>query len=46
MQRCIDAVEWAVNAPDFDAGLIAAKRLHDDLAQRLLLGANHGGATP
>jgi len=45
MQRCIDAVECSVTAPDFDAGLIAAKRLHDDLARRLLPEANHGGAT-
>ena len=45
LQRCIDAVECAVTAPDFDAGLIAAKRLHDDLAQRLLPEAYHGGAT-
>ena len=35
MRRCIDAVEWSVTAPDFDAGLVAAKRLHDELAQCL-----------
>ena len=44
MQRCIDAVECAVTAPDFDAGLIAARRMHDELAQRLLLETNQGGA--
>lgn len=45
MLRCIDAVEWAVKAPDFDAGLAAAKRLHDELTQRLLFEANHGEGT-
>ena len=32
MQRCIDAVECALEAPDFDTGLAHAKRLHDELA--------------
>jgi 3-hydroxyacyl-CoA dehydrogenase len=40
MRRCIDAVEWSVTAPDFEAGLVAAKRLHDELAQRLRPGVN------
>jgi enoyl-CoA hydratase len=44
MQRCIDAVEWSVQAPDFDAGLAAAKRLHDELAQRLRCDPRRGGA--
>lgn len=34
--HCITAVEHAVTAPDFDSGLRAAKRLHDELsAQRV-----------
>lgn len=32
MHACIDAVAIALNAPDFDAGLAEAKRLHDTLA--------------
>ena len=32
MHRCIDAVECAVRACDFESGLAAAKRLHDQLA--------------
>ena len=45
MRCCIDAVEWSVTAPDFEAGLIAAKRLHDELAQRLLREPNHSDGT-
>lgn len=44
MRRCIAAVEWSVQAPDFDAGLAAAKRLHDELAHRLRHDAGQGGA--
>jgi len=33
MHRCVDAAECAVNADTFDAGIVAAKRLHDDLAR-------------
>jgi len=29
MWSCIDAVECAVDAVDFDAGLVEAKRMHD-----------------
>jgi enoyl-CoA hydratase/carnithine racemase len=32
MHACAQAVGFAVDAPDFDAGLAAAKRLHDQLA--------------
>lgn len=32
LRGCIAAVEHAVNAPDFDTGLAAAKRLHDALS--------------
>jgi len=32
MHYCIDAVEYAVRAQSFDAGLAASKRLHDQLA--------------
>jgi enoyl-CoA hydratase len=32
MHACVQAVGFAVDAPDFDAGLAAAKRLHDELA--------------
>ena len=32
MHHCIDAVEYAVRAQSFDAGLAASKRLHDQLA--------------
>jgi enoyl-CoA hydratase len=35
MHRCVDAVACAVHAPDFDSGLKAAKRLHDELALAL-----------
>jgi len=34
MWRCIDAVECAVEAADFDAGLAEAKRMHDELSRR------------
>ena len=44
MRRCVDAVEWSVCAPDFDAGLAAAKRLHDELAHRPWRDAGQGGA--
>lgn len=33
MWRCVDAVECAVEASDFDAGLAQAKRMHDDLSR-------------
>ena len=33
MWRCIDAVECAVDAVDFDAGLVEAKRMHDELSR-------------
>ena len=33
MWRCIDAVECAVEATDFDAGLAQAKRMHDELSR-------------
>ncbi len=46
MRCCIDAVECSMMAPDFEAGLIAAKRLHDELAQRLMLEANTREGTP
>jgi len=32
MHHCLDAVEYAVRAHSFDAGLAASKRLHDQLA--------------
>lgn len=32
MHHCVDAVEYAVRAQSFDAGLAASKRLHDQLA--------------
>jgi enoyl-CoA hydratase len=32
MHHCVDAVEYAVRAQSFDAGLLASKRLHDQLA--------------
>jgi len=31
-RACVDAVEFALHARDFDAGLLAAKQLHDRLA--------------
>ena len=31
--RCVDAVEAAVRAADFDTGLCLSKRLHDDLVE-------------
>lgn len=33
MWRCVDAVECAVAAADFDAGLAQAKQMHDDLSR-------------
>lgn len=39
MTRCVDAVEHALHAADFDAGLAAAKRLHDALAASVAAGA-------
>jgi len=33
MWRCVDAVECAVDAVDFDAGLAQAKRMHDELSR-------------
>jgi len=36
MHRCVDAVAFALHAPTFDAGLVAAKQLHDQLAADLL----------
>jgi enoyl-CoA hydratase/carnithine racemase len=36
MRSCVDAVEYAVLAPSFDDGLRAAKRLHDELANRAM----------
>ncbi|SDC48283.1 Enoyl-CoA hydratase/carnithine racemase [Variovorax sp. CF079] len=38
--RCIDVVECAVRAADFDGGLAAAKQIHDELSAR----AGAGGA--
>ena len=35
MFRCVDAVEFAAQSADFDAGLAAAKGLHDALAAAL-----------
>jgi enoyl-CoA hydratase/carnithine racemase len=35
MHRCVDAVACALAAPTFDAGLMAAKQLHDELATAL-----------
>ncbi|NDZ18621.1 enoyl-CoA hydratase/isomerase family protein [Variovorax sp. WS11] len=35
---CIDAVECAVNAADFDGGLAGAKRIHDELSVRARAG--------
>ena len=35
MRHCVDAVEYAVRAQNFDGGLAAAKRLHDQLAAAL-----------
>lgn len=35
MHACAQAVGFAVDAPTFDAGLAAAKRLHDELAASL-----------
>ncbi|MFL6696736.1 MAG: enoyl-CoA hydratase/isomerase family protein [Vitreoscilla sp.] len=34
MRRCVDAVECAVEAVDFDAGLAEAKRMHDELSRQ------------
>jgi enoyl-CoA hydratase len=34
MWRCVDAVECAVEAADFDAGLAQAKRMHDELSRQ------------
>lgn len=31
--RCVDAVECAVEAVDFDAGMAAARRMHDELSR-------------
>ena len=45
MHYCIDAVEYAVRARSFDAGLVAAKRLHDQLAGLAMNGAAPKGAT-
>jgi len=36
--RCIDAVECALRAADFDGGLAAAKRIHDELVARASAG--------
>lgn len=41
-RSCVDAVEHAVLAPSFDDGLRAAKRLHDDLANRAMRAAVSG----
>jgi hypothetical protein len=35
MRYCVDAVGYAVGAQSFDGGLVAAKRLHDQLAAAL-----------
>lgn len=35
MHRCVDAVAFALHAPSFDAGLAAAKKLHDQLAAEM-----------
>jgi enoyl-CoA hydratase len=45
MHHCVDAVEYAVRAQSFDAGLAASKRLHDRLAS-LAMTAAPRGATP
>jgi enoyl-CoA hydratase len=45
MHHCVDAVEYAVRAHSFDAGLAASKRLHDQLAG-LAMNAALRGATP
>jgi enoyl-CoA hydratase len=45
MHHCLDAVEYAVRAQSFDAGLAASKRLHDQLAG-LAMNAALGGRTP
>ena len=37
MRYCVDAVEYAVRAQSFDAGLDSAKRLHDQLAAVLAI---------
>ena len=44
MHHCVDAVEYAVRAHSFDAGLAASKRLHDQLAG-LAMNAALKGAT-
>jgi hypothetical protein len=41
-RSCVDAVEHAVLDPSFDDGLRAAKRLHDDLANRAMRAAVSG----
>lgn len=45
MHHCVDAVEFAVHASNFDAGLVASKRLHDRLAALAMNGAALKGET-
>jgi enoyl-CoA hydratase/carnithine racemase len=33
MRGCVDAVECAIESPDFDTGLARAKRVHDELSE-------------